>query len=108
MRRRSPVNPILLAAVPASHSCHQIREDYDMETRRCISRRSSPNPILIAAVTAGSHQIQEDFEFDLHDLSADDIQFILNRRGLNCHYNNELHRQISYKIAIHGVKVRTY
>ena len=108
-RRRSPVNPIMLGAVPASYSSHQIHEDFDMETRRSI-RRSPVNPILLGAIPASysSHQIQEDFDFDLHDLSTDDVQFILNRKGYKCHYKNEFHRQISYKIAIHGVKVCSY
>ena len=108
LRRRSSVNPILLAAVPATHSSHQIQEDFDMETRRSMRRRSSLfNPILLAAISASSssYQIQEDFDFDLHDLSTDDVQFILNRKGYKYHYKNEFHRQISYKIAIHGVKV---
>lgn len=59
-----------------------------------------------AAVPASLHHIQEDFDFDLHDLSTDDVQYILNRNGYRSHYENEFHRQISDKIAIHGVKVQ--
>ena len=63
------------------------------------------NPGAAAAVPTGFHYIQENFDFDLHDLSTDDVQFIFNREGYKSHYENEFHRQISNKIAIHGVKV---
>ena len=82
-----------------------------METRRSTRRRLAVNPTLLhkgasAAITAsGSHEIVEGFDFDLHDFSTDDVQFILNCRGYKSHYENEFHRQISDKIAIHGIKV---
>ena len=82
-----------------------------MEARRSTRRRLAVNPILLhkgasAAVTASSHEIDEGFDFDLHDLSTDDVQFILNRKAdYKCHYKDEFHRQILDKIAIHGVKV---
>ena len=65
---------------------------------------------MLGAIPASysSHQIQEDLDFDLHDLSTDDVQFILNRKGYKSHYKNEFHRLISYRIAIHGVKVYVY
>ena len=50
------------------------------------------------------HQIQEGFDFDLHELSMDDVQFI-NDTYQNHQYENEYYRQISNIIASHGVKV---
>lgn len=61
-----------------------------------------------AAVRASSYQIQEHFDFDLHDLSTDDVKLMLNRKGYESHYKNEFHRQISDTIATHGVKVWFY
>ena len=79
-----------------------------MEGRRSTRRRLAVNPMLLAqrrasaTVLASSQQIQEGFDFDLHDLSTDDVQFILDHKS---NYESDFHRQISDKIAIHGVKV---
>ena len=59
---------------------------------------------VIATPEYSPHQIQDGFDFDLHELSTDDVQFI-NRNYQNI-YENEFHRQISNTIALHGVKVR--
>lgn len=49
------------------------------------------------------HQIKNAFDFDLHDLSTDDIQFI----NSNYQYasENEFHK-ISNAINLYGVKVK--
>lgn len=81
-----------------------------MEGRRSTRRRLAVNPILLGqrrasatVLASSSQQIQESFDFDyLHDLSTDDVQFILDHKS---HYESDFHRQISDKIAIHGVKV---
>ena len=72
-----------------------------LSVRRSSVRRAS----AAVGVTPqySPHQIQEGFEFDLHELSTDDVQFI-NRNYQN-QYENERHRQISTTIASHGVKV---
>ena len=57
-----------------------------------------------AVIQYSPHQIQEGFDFDLHKLSMDDVQFI-NDTYQNHQYENEFHRQISNMIASHGVKV---
>ena len=57
-----------------------------------------------AVIQYSPHQIQEGFDFDLHELSMDDVQFI-NDTYQNHQYENEFHRQISNMIASHGVKV---
>ena len=61
---------------------------------------------VIATPEYSPHQIQDGFDFDLHELSTDDVQFI-NRNYQNI-YENEFHRQISNTIALHGVKVRKF
>ena len=58
---------------------------------------------VIATPEYSPHQIQDGFDFDLHELTTDDVHFI-NRNYQNI-YENEFHRQISNTIALHGVKV---
>ena len=68
--------------------------------RRSTVRKAAA---VIATPEYSPHQIQDGFDFDLHELSTDDVQFI-NRNYQNT-YENEFHRQISNTIALHGVKV---
>ena len=60
----------------------------------------------VAVPEYSPHQVQESFDFDLHDLSTDDVQFINNT--YQNQYDSERHRQISNAIATHGVKVIVY
>ena len=76
-------------------------------TIRPILRHSTVRRSATATPTVvqySPHQIQEGFDFDLHELSVDDVQFI-NDTYQNHQYENEFHRQISNMIASHGVKV---
>ena len=86
------------------------------QSKKSTQKRLTIKPTLIhstvkrtavatpAVIQYSPHQIQEGFDFDLHKLSMDDVQFI-NDTYQNHQYENEFHRQISNMIASHGVKV---
>ena len=60
-------------------------------------------PAVAAQFSPYRGPIQEGFDFDLHELDEDNVQLIDQNL-----YENEFHRQISYTIALHGVKVYSY
>lgn len=69
--------------------------------RSTVRRAAAVTPV--ATPEYSPHQIQESFDFDLYELSTDDVQFI-NSNYQN-QYDSERHRQISNAIATQGVKV---
>lgn len=69
--------------------------------KRSTVRRAAAMPAVNPEYSP--HQIQETFEFDLHELNTEDVQFI-NHNYQN-QFANEKHRQISNTIATYGVKV---
>ena len=77
------------------------RQNSRPSLRRSTVKKSTA---ILATPKYSPHQTDDGFDFDLRELSADDVEFINSRNYQNM-YENEFHRQISSTVASHGVKV---